>query len=352
MEQKKTALTAVKNLIKTIVFLAILIVLLLGLQVQFVPFQWQDTIQARTFYEDTEKDSVDVLISGTSSIMVGLSPLRMYEDAQITGHVRGNSRQPPQVLYLDVKEALKNQKPKLVAVSAAMLLTDFNVDDEEVRVRRGMDYMPLTLDKIKVAKAVTDESSWQTVSSYVLPLARYHDRWTEIRDGLQVGDRNEYDYKHGQYAVFKTKPQEDNLAEHMLDDSLVEPTESSMYWYSKMAEVCRENGAELLLVTTPDQRWTMGKHNCMVKAAEELDAGYLDYNVDGITDEIGIDWQRDFYDNHHCNARGSIKLTDYFTSYIQKEYNLKASDVSDEVKEQFEEDIEHFHKTLKELGYE
>ena len=72
---------ALKNLLKVIAFLAILLVLVLGLQRDFIPFQFQDTIQARTFANYTEEDSVDVLIVGTSSIMVGISPLRIYQDA-------------------------------------------------------------------------------------------------------------------------------------------------------------------------------------------------------------------------------------------------------------------------------
>ena len=63
------------NIIKIIAFLTILLMLVLGIQREFIPFRFQDTIQARTFANYTEEDSVDVLIVGTSSIMVGISPL-------------------------------------------------------------------------------------------------------------------------------------------------------------------------------------------------------------------------------------------------------------------------------------
>lgn len=339
------------NIIKIIAFLTILLVLVLGVQREFIPFQFQDTIQARTFANYTEEDSVDVLIVGTSSIMVGISPLRIYQDAQITSHVRGNSRQPPQVLYLDVKDALRTQKPKLVVCSAAMVLSDFNVDEEEVRVRRGMDYLPLTIDKIKVACAVVKESEWQTLSSFIIPLTRYHSRWTDIKEGLQRGNRDEYDFKHGQYAVYRTEPQVDNTVEKMKDKTPVEVSESSMYWYKKVSELCRENGMEFLLVTTPDQRWTMGKHNSIEQAAKSIGADYLDYNVDGIIEECGLNWQTDFYDDHHANAGGSIKQTDYLVKYMQDKYNLKASEISDSTRKRFEEDVEHFNEVLERRGY-
>lgn len=341
-----------RNFVKTVIFIMLLACLVFAVQRELVPFQWQETRQAVTFHKKTEANSVDVLICGPSSVMVGLSPLRMYEKSQIISHVRGNSRQPPQVMYLDVKDALRSQNPKVLICSSAMLLEDFDVDKEEVRVRRGMDYMPLTTDKIKIAKEVTDESSWQTISSYIFPIERYHSRWTEIRDGLQVGDRNEYDFKHGQYAVYKTKALEDIGDQNMRDTSEVEISATSMKWYEKIAGLCEENGMKLLLVTTPDQRWTLGKHNAVAKASKELDADYLDYNIDGITDECGIDWQKDFYDNHHCNAGGSLKLTNYLTDYLIDKYGLKASDASEDVQKQFEKDIKHFHEVLVKYGFE
>lgn len=340
-----------KNVIKTIAFIAILLIIVLGIQREFIPFEYQDTIQARTFANLTEENSVDILITGTSSIMVGISPLKIYQDAQITSHVRGNSRQPPQVMYLDVKDALRSQKPKLLVCSASMMLTDFDVDEEEVRVRRGMDYMPLTIDKIKVAYAVVKESEWQTLSSFILPLTRYHSRWTEIREGLQRGNRDDYDFKHGQYAVYKTEPQSDYLAEKMKDETPVKVSETSMYWYKKVSELCRENDMEFLIVTTPDQRWTMGKHNSIAQAAKSIGADYLDYNVDGIIEECGLNWQTDFYDDHHANARGSIKQTDYLVKYIQDKYNLKASEISDSTRKRFEEDVKHFNEVLERRGY-
>ena len=341
-----------KNFFKTIGFLIILFMLVLAVQREMVPFQWQDTIQSETFHKKTEENSVDVLICGTSSIMVGISPLRLFENAQIVSHVRGNSRQPPQVMYLDVSDALRTQKPKVIVCSASMLLEDFDVDREEVRVRRGMDYMPLTFEKVQIAKAITEESEWQTLSSFIMPIERYHGRWVEIREGLQVGDRTDYDYKHGQYAVYKTKPQIDNSEQTMKDTSFVDISESSMKWYKKTAELCSKNGIEFLLVTTPDQRWTMGKHRAVSDAAAVLDAEYLDYNVDGIIQECNLDWSKDFYDNHHCNAGGSIKLTDYFTDYLVETYSLEASNASPRVKKQFQKDILHFHQALEKYGFE
>ena len=65
-----------------------------------------------------------------------------------------------------------------------------------------------------------------------------------------------------------------------------------------------------------------------------------------------MDWDTDFYDNHHCNAGGSIKLTDYFTDYLVETYSLEASNASPRVKKQFQKDILHFHQALEKYGFE
>ena len=70
-------------------------------------------------------------------------------------------------------------------------------------------------------------------------------------------------------------------------------------------------------------------------AAESIGADYLDYNVDGIIEECGLNWQTDFYDDHHANAGRSIKQTDCLVKYVQD----KASEISDSTRKQFEQEL-------------
>ncbi|MDD6310919.1 MAG: hypothetical protein PUB09_03155 [Firmicutes bacterium] len=337
-----------KQIILSLIFLAILAVCLFYAQQQLIPFNDQDTNQTATFYE-TEEDSVDVLTVGASSVMVSFSPLRLYENTGITSYVRCSSVQAPPVTYLNVKESLKTQKPKLVVVSAYTLLLEYDYDEYESWLRRGMDYKKLSIDKIKIAKAISDRSEWQTTSSFIFPILRYHARWKNILNGENHKEHlGEYDYMHGQFPVYKHKTIEDVSAEKMAETELAPITDDNMYWYDKMITLCKENDIQVLLLVTPDMRWTTGKHEALQQIADKYDVQFLDFNVDDITAKCGIDWETDFYDNHHVNAPASIKVTDYLSDYIVDTYGFGPSDVSDSVKNQFEEDIVQFKKDLKE----
>lgn len=342
---------SIVNIIKTIAFLIVLAMIILAIQSRVIPFNEQDTNQTATFYE-TPEDSVDVLIAGTSSIMVGLSPLKLYEDTGITAHVRGSSVQSPHVTYLNIKEALKYQKPDVVAVSIISLLSDYNVDDKEAWMRRGMDYKKLSLDKVIVAKAIVDDSEWQTLGSYIMPIARYHTRYGAIL-GRGIPDTlGDYDYMHGQYAVYKQRYITDVSDENMANQTQVKLSDKSLDWYKKLAALCEENNIKLLFVAMPDMRWTTGKHNAILKLSDELGADFLDYNANDLIELCDIDTSRDFYDDHHLNAGGSVKATSYFGQYLKEKYGLEASKVSEEIDKQLNNDIERFKSDLQNKEYE
>lgn len=339
-------MTRVKKIIEIIIFLLVFLLIFGAVQDKFTPYREQDTNQANSFYDDTQANSVDVLAIGASTVLVGVSPLRMYEKSNIIAHVRANSRQSPPVLYLVAKDSLKYQKPKLMIFGARMLFQDVNFDTEEGFTRRGMDSLRLSLDKLKIAKAITDKSSWQTLSSYIFPIERYHSRWDELFH-LQPAKAGKYDYMHGQYPVYKTMPIKDDSAEYMANKEKVDVKESSLKYYKKAVELCRENNIEVLFLTAPDIKWTSGKHEAVKAVCEELGVRYMDFNDANVLEATGLDWDYDYYNDHHVNARGSLKMTDYLCEYIEKEYGIKNSKISAELRMQFDKDLSKFKKMLK-----
>ena len=101
-KEKKNRWILVRCLIVTVIF-ALLLVFAGKL---FTPYYIQDTDQNRTFYK-TEKNTVDVLIAGSSTLLVGLSPLEIWEDYGIVAHTRASTVQAPPVTWLNIKEAYR-----------------------------------------------------------------------------------------------------------------------------------------------------------------------------------------------------------------------------------------------------
>lgn len=338
-----------KEIRNTALFLIIVLALTLLLQSIFVLYSPEVSDQTATFY-DLQEDTIDILFVGTSTLMVGVSPLRFWETTGITTHTRGNSAQPAQITYLNIKEGLKYQSPKLIVCSIKSLVWDYGgVDGAEHGARRGMDYKKLSVDKLKVAYAIEGDSDWQTAISYILPILKYHDRW----DSLEKTDfrKSEYDYLHGQYMIFEEKEILDVSDINMANTDSVKLYDEGIYWYEKIIDLCEENDIDLLFVEFPDMRWTMGKHLAVAAFAEEHNVNFLDYNCNDIILQSGISWKSNFYNEYHLNPRGAIKATDYLAEYILKEYSIEKSTVSEEIVKQYEEDLENFYMCMNETEY-
>ena len=338
-----------KNFIKTVIFLGIIVALVISLQVFFVPFFGKDTNQAATYYEIPE-NSIDVLVVGGSMTRVSVSPLEIYEQTGIVAYNRGSARQLPEISYLNVKEALEKQDLKLVISNTSTLVNATGADRDEPFIRRGMDYRKLSWDKIKIAQEFASQSDWQNVGSYIFPIFRYHDNWKKMGETYRTKqEKTAYDYMHGQYPVYKHLYLEDR--ELKQEDEEFELVDRAVEYQTKIAELCKENGCQMLLLEMPDSRWTTAKHDAVQKFADSIGVKFIDFNTDNLLDICDIHWEDDFYEGHHLNVKGSMKATDYLCGILQNEFHLKRSDVSDAIKEQFEQDYKRFVKDMKTIKY-
>ncbi len=361
-----TAADRVKTICKVIIFVLVLAMVLLIVSKIFVPFNRQDTNQAKTFYR-LEKNTVDTLIVGSSTLLVGVSPLQMWEDHGIVAHTWANSTQAPEITYLNVKEAFQYQKPKLVIIGITSLFQEYDVDANEAFLRRGMDFHKLSPEKLATIRDITSRSvggeltggEKQSYLSYVFPLLRYHSRWKDI--GKYQEDKSvytyynyHYDYMHGQFAIYRTE----KVKPRTLVDPDAKPEEiceTSWKFYKKTIDLCRDNGADVLVVVYPDSWWNTGRHLTAVKLFEEEGVDFLDLNEDAKFEAAGLDWDTDFYNPRHLNPVGANKATKYLGKYIVKRYDLPQWKCSDKVRRQYDEDLARYKKDVadfqKKRGY-
>lgn len=338
-----------KKILKTVTFLIIVSLLVVSLQYCFIPFFGKDTNQSYSYY-DIPENSIDVLIVGGSMTRVSVSPLLIFEETGITAYNRGSARQLPEISYLNVKEALKNQDIKLVISNTSTLVNKTGADRDEPFIRRGMDYRKLSFDKIMIASQLVKDSEWQSLSTYILPIFRYHSNWIKMKETYKTKkEKAAYDYMHGQYPVYKHLYLEDQ--ELKKDNKEFELVDRAVEYQTKIAKLCKENNCEMLLLEMPDSRWTTAKHDAVQKFADEIGVKFIDFNTDNLMEKCNISWQNDFYEGHHLNVRGSVKATKYISGILTNNYGLKPSVVSEEIKSQFEQDIESFKKDMKTITY-
>ena len=64
------------------------------------------------------------------------------------------------------------------------------------------------------------------------------------------------------------------------------------------------------------------KFNTAMDMVRERGYEVLDFNTEEMAHELGLDWEKDFYNSKHVNFMGAEKYTEYLSAYLAENYDL------------------------------
>ena len=203
---------------------------------------------------------------------------------------------------------MKTQDLDLAVVDILMFSKNDEYYDDGVNYT-FCDNMPFSKNKLELVRASTPESERFSLACRFM---KYHSRWNELKEAdFAYNKREMSDYSKGFYVLptCYDKAEAQDLTE-VLDESPI--SEKNLYYLNKMIELCREKDVELMLVKTPSNATPDEKkyYNTVERIAKENDVAFVDYNMH--YDEIGFDFEQDFFDDSHLNVYGAEKFTEYF----------------------------------------
>ena len=374
------------NKLKASVFIAIFCVLFFA--AQFVvqpkwcyPSDYESHGGKIEEFHDLEKDSLDVVFSGTSHMMYGLIPMQLYKERRIVSFNYGLSAHRISPLYHQLLNVFKTQSPKVVMIDVSLLYLNTFLD---LPWRRVLDYSSsLSIQKLKTAEQYaieyyedsqkeaiqTEASSGRMIDmNYIntmfklelgalLPFYRYHTRGTELNANDFSKDPMEEYYSKGYVAgtmkgiVWGTKTSVNQVLENIMSkDTSMEyrqvngkeevvkstkdpyrgmPDDEQLQWLYKIRDLCKANGAELHLVKIPvisnsrdyESSWTRLRSQNVHKIANDMGVSFCDLVYDY---NIGINTQNDFRDNGmHLNFYGAKKVTSFLGNYLENICGVK-----------------------------
>ncbi len=284
--------TTVKNVLCSLLFLAILAGLLSGVSLIFRPKN--NTKEAGIFDSTANgilsepENSIDVLVLGDSETYNAFIPLKMWKDYGFTTYICGTSSQRIYYTYEFLQKAFKTQSPKVV-----VLETD--------TVFRQFGYAHVIANKAEECFSVL----------------RYHDRWKTLSLNDLTMDASYDSIMESRGYVYNNgvAPADDSEYMKPTNEKEMVPTKCRSY-VKKIQKFCEDRGAKLVLVSTPSTlNWNYKRHNAMVGFAAAWGLDYIDMNV--LRDEIPIDWQTETADRgDHVNYSGALKVTAYLGKYI------------------------------------
>ncbi len=270
-----------------------------------------------SFYK-LKKDSLDVLVIGSSHAYYGFQTNQAWEDYGVASYVMGSPSQTMICSYYLLEEALQYQKPQVVLLESYYFRSG-KVFVQDSNLRAVTDNMKNLQNKRELIDLGLPEADWKEKLAYYVPFFKYHSRWKE----LDQSDFTQKSFYKGSLVRLKHK----SFRAPEPTDEKKEIPETALEYFEKIRALCEENDIRLVVFKTPvsngsgeNSDWyhnTMGITNSLSDYLEERSVPYLK-----LQDQVGIDFENDFYDYCHLSFTGQKKVTAYLMDWLTAQYDL------------------------------
>lgn len=300
--------------------LAVFLCAMVVIQQLLVP-KYRGTVIEGNFTEEYYRDSTkhELLIIGNCESYENLSPMKLWEEYGITSYIRGNSNQLISQSYYLLREALRQERPKVVLLNIQAMMVDGQSSEEYNRM--VFDGMKWSGDKLEgILSSRTEEES---LAEYLFPILRYHSRWSELseedfRYAFQEKPLTSY---NGYYLRADIRPYTEFPTERRRSDYTF--PEQNVRYLDRIWQLCQENGIALVLMKAPSLYpvWVPPYEEQIAEFARERNIDYI--NTLLYMDEIGLDMNVDTYDEGlHLNVYGAEKLSVWLGRDLKERYDL------------------------------
>jgi hypothetical protein len=272
-----------------------------------------------------EADSTDVIVLGSSHAFAAVDPAVVWRQRGIPSFVLGGPAQMLQVTEYYLREALRTQKPKVVALemaSSSYSPRTFSPSFQAMNV--GL--MPWSSNKLAASWFATPTDMRFNI---LVDVWAYHGRWSELsKADFKLKRKNaQATYLKGFNPTMRAKavpsqPYVRPASDYPIAETGVAYNQDVL---RRIARLCAENDVELLLFLTPTgppESYTF----YLNRAAGELASDFgnvrvLDLSAPGAIP--GLSYTTDFYDGGHLNWRGAEKTSRVLADYLAAAYGLQ-----------------------------
>lgn len=313
--------TMVSRIISIAVFVLFIgLVLTVTDQITRAKFIGDSTTIVDGFYAE-KKNDIDLIVIGSSNSFCTVDPLVLYEEYGIAAYDFGSSSQPMNISALYLREALKTQKPRVVALEINMMTSDGISSRGEPGLRWGFTNIPLSADKLKCIYQSVGEVNAEYFT-YVFPVFRYHSRWKELsRTDYTYFYQDKTNYTKGYLETQAVSEETINLTDYNFEGEAWIAEENVAY-LDEIAQLCRQNNAQLLLFKSPRESWHRYETEAVRALADARGLKFVDFNELYSDGKIELDMAADFRDSQHLNDSGARKVTSYLGRFIKENYEL------------------------------
>ena len=283
----------------------------------------------------SEKDNtIDAIYFGTSaSNRYFINPMA-YEEEGITCYTVATMGMPMFFVPSLMDEVEKTQDPKLYIIELRWVLKG-REQITDAHIRRVTDNLKLSSNKkdaLETAFDAMDGSKGMlgdisdNMVDYYIPIIKYHGRLAQ--KNMSPGDfkltatKNE---TKGYSMSFNTTKQVNQFPGKVTEKRapLSDIAEDAL---NDVLDKCDslDDDVQVLFVLSPYccLKGQKPMFNTAMDMVRDRDYDVIDFNTEEMYEELGLDFDKDYYNSKHVNYIGAEKYTSWLTDYLTEHYDL------------------------------
>ena len=310
-----------QNLIRTLLFMTVFVLVFLIIQ---PVFKNKDTrfFQSVTVLREERPDSVDAVYIGASNVHCFWIPVSAWQNHGISVLSLTSNAMPIAAWIYMIEEVRKTQPDALIILNLNPFKEDTGPD--QVKLHRIADYMPLSANKLRMIRDLSDEMgiSISERLEFYLPFVRFHSKWATLAssdftlspDGIKNGliYYPHWNYSQNLTNIYTRYPKEKELSQQQGRD------------LAKLIDYLDRKQPNVLFITVPqaiEDKTMIGQMNKVESILKEH--GYPCLNLLNEPEKTDVLLDRDFYDKDHTNVHGALKFTEFLSQYLIEKYGFR-----------------------------
>ena len=286
----------------------------------------------KAFYAE-EDNTIDAIYYGTSASNRYFIGPKAYKDEGMTVYTLATMGMPLFLVPDLMDEVSKTQDPDLVIIELRWTLKE-KEQITDAHIRRVTDNMKLSGNKSRAidkcfdymdgSTGMLDDITYNKIE-YMIPIIKYHGR-------LQQGNMTPGDWKLTStanktkgYVLSPSTTKQVNQFYSRLRDGNKPLSDISERALDELLDYCDKSSKEFLFVLSPYsvKAYQMPYFNTAISKVEKRGYKVINFNTPEMYEELGIDWDKDFYNSKHVNYIGAEKYTEWLTKYLKDNYDLE-----------------------------
>lgn len=292
------------KLIKTMLFLSLAGLCLILVSRLVMPKRYEYSANWEAFRKETPH-SMDVVFFGSSMVYCNVNPMVIWEETGLSVYDMAGPSQTTAGTCYYVEEMFRTQSPSAIMVEVSNIF--YGVNNGVTSVKINLGYMPYDLTRLR---ATFDIAPTEDRMTLLFPPYAYHGRWKELTadDVTKAVLGYQADPLAGYTFVSKINPQSGRKERGFTQNEA--EYQANLRRFLDIQSLCAAHDCRCIFyVSASCADFPPAYLNRM--RADLTSTGAEFFNSMDDFEEIGLDFEKDFYGVIHFNCYGAEKNSVY-----------------------------------------